>query len=71
MKSHVIDFTPEGMAQAMHNDKFDLSFLGRQSIERATEIVFDEDYQQWARSVHVRRCVLMAKSSYARRAADA
>jgi hypothetical protein len=44
---HVIDFTPEGEVQAMHNDKFDLSFLGKQSIERATEIKFDEPSQKW------------------------
>lgn len=47
MDSHVIDFTPEGTAQAMHNDKFDLSFLGAQRIERATEIKFDSATQRW------------------------
>ena len=47
MKSHVIDFTPDGQAQAMHRDDMNLSFLGRQSIVRATEIKFNEDTQKW------------------------
>lgn len=45
---HVIDFTPQGTVQAMHNDKFDLSFLGSQSITRASEIQFDAATQRWA-----------------------
>jgi hypothetical protein len=48
MTYHVIDFLPTGEVEAMHNDKFDLSFLGRQSIERATEIKFDQASQKWA-----------------------
>ena len=47
MTTHVISFSPTGEAQAMHNDKFDLSFLGRQSIERATEIKFFGVTQTW------------------------
>jgi len=44
---HVIDFTSEGTAQAMHSDKFPLAFLGAQSITRATDIKFNEDTQTW------------------------
>jgi len=47
MGSLVIDFSPEGTAQAMHRDAFPLGFLGKQTIERASEIVFDEDTQLW------------------------
>lgn len=45
---HVIEFFPSGEVEAMHNDEFPLSFLGRQSIERATEIAFDPAKQAWA-----------------------
>jgi hypothetical protein len=48
VKSHVIDFFPTGEVEAMHNDKFDLSFLGPQRIYRATEIKFNEGTQKWA-----------------------
>lgn len=48
MTGHVIDFKDDGTVEAMHNDKFDLSFLGRQSIQRATEIRFEEDPQTWS-----------------------
>jgi hypothetical protein len=43
----VIDFRPTGEVEAMHRDKFNLSFLGAQSIHRASDIRFDEDTQQW------------------------
>jgi len=48
MVGHVIDFTPAGEVQAMHNDKFPLGFLGRQEIHRATEIKFNEETQTWS-----------------------
>lgn len=44
---HVIDIGIDGTATAMHNDKIDLSFLGKQEITRATEIKFCEDCQKW------------------------
>lgn len=44
---HVIEFTPQGTVHAMHNDKVDLGILGKQSIERATEIKFCEECQTW------------------------
>jgi hypothetical protein len=44
----VIDFTADGGAEAMHRDGFDLGFLGKQKIERASDIRFDEDKQSWA-----------------------
>lgn len=43
----IIDFTPEGAAQAMHIDQFDLGFLGNKHVERATEIRFNETSQKW------------------------
>lgn len=45
---HVIDFSPTGHVEAMHNDAFDLSFIGPQSIHRATEIKFNEETQSWS-----------------------
>lgn len=43
----VIDFTPEGSAQAMHKDGFSLDFLGDRTITRASEIQFNEKTQLW------------------------
>lgn len=43
----IIDFTPDGAAQAMHMDPFDLGFLGPKHIERATEISFNPLTQKW------------------------
>lgn len=45
---HVIEFSPMGHVEAMHNDAFDLSCIGPQSITRATEIKFNEESQDWA-----------------------
>jgi len=45
---HVIDFNLDGSAEAMHNDRFPLAFLGRQEIHRATEIRFIEATQTWS-----------------------
>jgi hypothetical protein len=47
----VIDITPAGEVSAMHREQFPLSFLGKQSIRRASEIKFDEGTQKW--DVHV------------------
>jgi hypothetical protein len=47
MTGHVIDFLPTGEVEAMHNDQFSLAFLGKQEIERATEIKFNPDSQTW------------------------
>ena len=52
MVGHVIDFKLDGEVQAMHNDKFDLSFLGNQSIERASELKFNEETQTWGIWLH-------------------
>lgn len=48
MTGHVISFKPNGEVTALHNDSFDLSFLGRQRIRRATDIRFSEGTQQWS-----------------------
>lgn len=45
---HVIEFSPMGHVEAMHNDAFDLSCIGPQSITRATEIKFNEETQRWS-----------------------
>lgn len=47
MTGHVISFKPNGEVTALHNDNFDLSFLGRQQIKRATDIRFDGSTQTW------------------------
>lgn len=44
---HVIEFKPDGTAQAMHNDAFSLAFLGKQEIIRASEIKFNSETQRW------------------------
>lgn len=44
---HVIDVTPDGLVQSLHNDSFNLGFLGDQKIERASDIRFDEATQTW------------------------
>ena len=44
---HVIDVTPAGVVTAMHNDAIDLSVVGPQRIERASEIKWDEKAQKW------------------------
>lgn len=46
-KELVIDFFPYGGVEAMQSDKFSLSFLGRQQVRRATEIIFNENRQCW------------------------
>lgn len=43
----VVDFLESGEAQAMHVDTFDLGFLGNKSVQRATEIKFNEASQAW------------------------
>lgn len=43
----VIDFSPEGGAQGMHFDAFDLGFLGKKKVTRATEIQHNETTQLW------------------------
>lgn len=45
---HVIEFSLMGHVEAMHNDAFDLSCIGPQSITRATEIKFNEETQSWS-----------------------
>lgn len=44
----VVTFNEDGEVNAMHRDIFDLGFLGRQEITRASEILFDEAQQKWA-----------------------
>lgn len=43
----IIDFTPEGTVESLHNDSFDLGFLGAKTVTRATEIRFHEESQTW------------------------
>lgn len=47
----VIDFREDGGVEAMHRDGFNLAFLGKQSITRASDIKYDEDAQTW--TIHV------------------
>ena len=43
----VVSVSPEGEVRSAHNDRFSLGFLGRQRIERASDIRWDEDSQTW------------------------
>jgi len=45
---HVISISPHGQVKAMHNDNFSMGFLGSQSINRASEIVWEEMSQSWS-----------------------
>lgn len=47
MQDIVISFGPTGVVQGLHRDEFPLDFLGRQKVERASEIKFDDDAQSW------------------------
>ena len=46
-KALVVSFLPTGQVESLHNDKFDLGFLGDKTIKRATEILFNEETQDW------------------------
>lgn len=43
----IIDFAADGTVRSLHQDSFNLGFLGDQKIERATDIVFNESTQKW------------------------
>lgn len=45
---HVVSIDPTGRVKAMHTDAFPLGFLGKQNIERASDIRWDEDAQYWS-----------------------
>lgn len=45
---HVISITPGGNVSAMYSDVFSLAFLGRQRIQRASEVLWDEEAQSWS-----------------------
>lgn len=47
MQEIVIDIDPEGVVKGMHRDEFNLGFLGKQKIVRASEIKFSTDSQKW------------------------
>ena len=43
----VIDISPLGRVAGMHRDEFNLKFLGKQTITRASEITHNPETQQW------------------------
>jgi len=43
----VIEFRPDGKVTSLHQEAFNLRFLGAQKITRATDIVFNEATQLW------------------------
>jgi hypothetical protein len=43
----VLTFDDEGGVEALHRDAFDLGFLGKQKIDRASDIRFNETAQLW------------------------
>lgn len=47
MDELVIEITPEGVVRSLHTDKFPLTFLGNMSVERASNIVFNDNRQTW------------------------
>ena len=44
---HVIIIGTTGAVKSMHNDRFNLGFLGQQFIDRASDIRFNEVTQSW------------------------
>lgn len=44
-QTKVFTIQPDGTASGLHYDEFDLGFLGKKEIGRASEILFDEDKQ--------------------------
>jgi hypothetical protein len=47
MSEMVINFNTDGSVYGLHFDEFDLGFLGKKSIKRASDLVFNEDTQLW------------------------
>lgn len=47
MDQMVITFGADGKVGAMHNDAFNLSFLGKRTIKRASDIVFNPESDKW------------------------
>ena len=47
MDDMVISFDSNGVVEAMHNDKFNLSFLGQREINRASDIKHDIHTDTW------------------------
>lgn len=47
MTEIVIDITQQGEAEALHMDEFDLFFLGKAKVTRASHIIFDVFSQSW------------------------
>jgi hypothetical protein len=43
----VISFGTSGRVEAMHNDAFNLAFLGKREITRASEILFNDVTNSW------------------------
>lgn len=43
----VINFKADGTIESLYTDSFNLSFLGKQHIERATDIRFNDSSQLW------------------------
>lgn len=43
----VVSFSEEGEATALHREQFPLGFLGKQKIERASDIRFNDTTQLW------------------------
>lgn len=55
MEPIVISISPDGKVSGMHRDEFNLGFLGKQHIERASEILFNDDTQKWEIAVPTER----------------
>jgi hypothetical protein len=43
----VVDIQPDGRVEGLHFDDFDLGFLGRKEVTRASEIVHNSETQLW------------------------
>ena len=43
----IIEFAPDGTGQCLHTDIIPLQEIGRLTVRRASEVVFDEANQEW------------------------
>ncbi|MBK1835636.1 hypothetical protein [Roseibacillus ishigakijimensis] len=44
---HTLRFSPSGPIRCLYTEKIDLASLGRLSVVRASEIIFNRENQQW------------------------
>jgi hypothetical protein len=62
---YVFDVSGEGSVSGLHFDSFDLGFLGKKEISRASEILFNVETQLWDVAVPGQKAACPAARSFA------